>query len=66
MDPESSTSRNMALKSLGSAAVRGRTGTTTYLLQDVAAVLDREEKYAFDKMIYVVSSEQDTYFQRVI
>ncbi|KAK4156728.1 arginine--tRNA ligase [Chaetomidium leptoderma] len=52
-------------KGLGVAVVRGRTGTTTYLLRDVAAVLDREEKYNFDKMIYVVSTEQDLYFRRV-
>lgn len=52
-------------KGLGVAVVRGRTGTTTYLLRDVAAVLEREQKHAFDKMIYVVSSEQDLYFRRV-
>jgi arginyl-tRNA synthetase len=52
-------------KGLGLAVVRGRTGTTTYLLRDVAAVLDREQEYAFDKMIYVVSAEQDLYFRRV-
>ncbi|VUC25491.1 unnamed protein product [Clonostachys rosea] len=52
-------------KGLGLAVVRGRTGTTTYLLRDVAAILEREEKYQFDKMIYVVSSEQDIYFRRV-
>lgn len=52
-------------KALDIAVVRGRTGTTTYLLRDVAAALEREKKYAFDKMIYVVSSEQDLYFQRV-
>ncbi|KAH7304260.1 arginyl-tRNA synthetase [Stachybotrys elegans] len=52
-------------KGLGLAIVRGRTGTTTYLLRDVAAVLEREKKYNFDKMIYVVSCEQDLYFKRV-
>ncbi|KAL2135301.1 hypothetical protein VTI74DRAFT_9069 [Chaetomium olivicolor] len=52
-------------RGLGVAIVRGRTGTTTYLLRDVAAVLERDEKYAFDKMIYVVSTEQDLYFRRV-
>ncbi|ERS97614.1 arginine-tRNA ligase [Sporothrix schenckii ATCC 58251] len=52
-------------KALGVAVVRGRTGTTTYLLRDVGAVLERETKYSFDKMIYVVSSEQDLYFQRI-
>jgi arginyl-tRNA synthetase len=52
-------------KHLGTAIVRGRTGTTTYLLRDVAAILDRAKQYSFDEMIYVVSSEQDLYFQRV-
>ncbi|ODA79541.1 hypothetical protein RJ55_05135 [Drechmeria coniospora] len=40
-------------KPLHIAVVRGRTGSTTYLLRDVAAVLEREKKYGFDKMIYV-------------
>jgi arginyl-tRNA synthetase len=52
-------------KGLGTAVLRGRTGTTTYLLRDVAAILDRARQYEFDEMIYVVSSEQDGYFQRV-
>lgn len=52
-------------KGLGTAVVRGRTGTTTYLLRDVAAVLEREAKHGFEKMIYVVSSEQDLYFMRI-
>jgi arginyl-tRNA synthetase len=52
-------------KHLGTAILRGRTGTTTYLLRDVAAILDRAKQYSFDEMLYVVSSEQDSYFQRV-
>ncbi|KAH6851013.1 hypothetical protein B0I37DRAFT_307959 [Chaetomium sp. MPI-CAGE-AT-0009] len=52
-------------KHLGTPILRGRTGTTTYLLRDVAAILDRSKQYSFDEMIYVVSSEQDLYFQRV-
>lgn len=51
---------------LATAVIRNRTRTTTYLLRDVAAVLDRVEKYGFNKMIYVVSTEQDMYFQRLI
>ncbi|KAF3481831.1 arginyl-tRNA synthetase [Arthroderma uncinatum] len=50
---------------LGISVVRTRTGTTTYLLRDIAAVLERVEKHNFDKMIYVVSTEQDLYFQRL-
>ncbi|KAI1770990.1 arginyl-tRNA synthetase, partial [Hypoxylon cercidicola] len=52
-------------KSLGVSVLRGRTGSTSYLLRDIAAVLVRNKKYAFDKMIYVVSSEQDVHFQKV-
>jgi arginyl-tRNA synthetase len=52
-------------KGLGTAILRNRTGTTTYLLRDVAAILDRSRQYSFDEIIYVVSSEQDLYFQRV-
>ena len=47
------------------AIVRNRQGTSTYLLRDIAALIEREEQYQFDRMIYVVSSEQDIYFQRL-
>lgn len=47
------------------AIVRNRQGTSTYLLRDIAALIERDEKYKFDRMIYVVSSEQDVYFQRL-
>jgi arginyl-tRNA synthetase len=50
---------------LGVAVVRNRTGTTTYLLRDIAAAIERFEKYNFDQMIYVVATEQDLYFQRL-
>ncbi|KAI1758667.1 arginyl-tRNA synthetase [Hypoxylon sp. FL1150] len=52
-------------KSLGVSVLRGRTGSTSYLLRDIAAVLDRNKKHAFDKMIYVVGSEQDVHFQKI-
>ncbi|MDI1487642.1 MAG: hypothetical protein OHK93_006912 [Ramalina farinacea] len=52
-------------KKMDVAIVRNRQGTSTYLLRDLAAVLEREEKYGFDKIIYVVSSEQDMYLQRL-
>jgi arginyl-tRNA synthetase len=52
-------------KGMGVAVLRGRTGTTTYLLRDVAALLERERKYGFDRMMYVVSTEQDLHFRRV-
>jgi arginyl-tRNA synthetase len=51
---------------LGMAIIRNRTGTTTYLLRELAAVLERYRKYNFDKMIYVVASDtHTTHFPRV-
>ncbi|KAI9746817.1 MAG: tRNA-dihydrouridine synthase 3, partial [Chaenotheca gracillima] len=47
------------------AILRNRTGTSTYILRDLAAVLERSEKFNFDKMIYVVSTEQDAYLRQV-
>lgn len=46
-------------KKLGKAIVRKKDGTTLYLTRDVGAAIDRYEKYKFDKMIYVISSQQD-------
>ncbi|KAK1751010.1 hypothetical protein QBC47DRAFT_392076 [Echria macrotheca] len=46
------------------ATVRGKHGTSTYFLRDVAAVLVRLADYRFDKMIYVVG-EQDEHFRQV-
>ncbi|KAK3386784.1 hypothetical protein B0H63DRAFT_140759 [Podospora didyma] len=49
---------------LGTVALRGTDGITTYFLRDVATVMDRLEDYNFDKMIYVVG-EQDLHFRQV-
>ncbi|KAM5371199.1 hypothetical protein ACJZ2D_008119 [Fusarium nematophilum] len=57
--------KHSSKKGLGTQVVRGRDGATRYLLRDMAAVLDRSDKYAFDKMIYVVSSRQDSHFQQL-
>lgn len=37
-------------------------GSTLYLTRDVAAVADRQEKYGFDRMYYVVGNEQHSHF----
>ncbi|KAI1611969.1 arginyl-tRNA synthetase [Exophiala viscosa] len=47
------------------AIARFSNGTTSYLLRDIAAVLERYKNYSFDKMIYVVSAKQDTHFHQV-
>ena len=53
-------------KGLGTQPLRGRTGSTTYLLRDIAAALDRYQAYSFDEMIYVVSARQQLHFQQVL
>ncbi|KAL5321423.1 hypothetical protein ACEPPN_009381 [Leptodophora sp. 'Broadleaf-Isolate-01'] len=49
---------------LGTAAIRDRHGSTTYLLRDIATVFDRLKTHDFDKMVYVVC-EQDVHFRQV-
>jgi len=44
----------------GVAIIRDRAGSSTYLLRDLAAVLERAKKYSFDKMVYVVAADQHT------
>ncbi|KAH7156416.1 hypothetical protein EDB81DRAFT_646578 [Dactylonectria macrodidyma] len=56
---------NHDAKGLSTAVVRYRNGTTSYLLRDLAAVLDRYKAHSFDKMIYVVAMEQEMHFHRV-
>lgn len=46
--------------------IRDRSGGRTYLLRDLAAVLERSRKYAFDKMIYVVATDHNVQFSQVI
>lgn len=38
---------------------RGTDGTSIYLTRDIGGAIERYEKYKFDKMIYVVASQQD-------
>lgn len=46
-------------KSLGKAIVRKRDGTSIYLTRVIGGVFERDEKYGFDKMIYVIARQQD-------
>lgn len=52
-------------KNLGSPKVRYPDGTTTYLFRDIAAVLERNKQYSFDKMVYVVTGKQDLHFHQL-
>jgi arginyl-tRNA synthetase len=50
----------------GTAIIRDRTGSSTYLLRELAAAVERSKKYAFDKMVYVVANDQHaTHFHRL-
>jgi arginyl-tRNA synthetase len=40
-------------------------GTALYSTQDLGAATNRFEKYKFDKMVYVVAYEQNTYFKQI-
>ncbi|CUA77589.1 arginyl-tRNA synthetase [Rhizoctonia solani] len=44
---------------LGKAVIQKQDGTSLYLTRDIAAAIERYEKYKFDKMIYVIASQQD-------
>lgn len=39
-------------------------GTSIYLTRDLGGAVERYEKYKFDKMIYVVSAQQDLHLQQ--
>ncbi len=40
-------------------------GSTIYGVRDLAAAMDRKEKYGFDKMLYVVAHSQALHFRQV-
>ncbi|KAK4540121.1 hypothetical protein LTR36_009786 [Oleoguttula mirabilis] len=46
---------------LGKTLVKKRDGTSLYLTRDIAANYERFEHYHFDKMIYVIASQQDVH-----
>ena len=45
------------------ALVQKKDGTTLYLTRDIAAAVDRFERFKFDRMYYVVSEQQKLHFQ---
>ncbi|KAF2112430.1 hypothetical protein BDV96DRAFT_602337 [Lophiotrema nucula] len=49
----------------GTVFVRDRAGSTTYLLRDLAAVIERSRKFQFDKMIFVVAADHDLHFSQI-
>ncbi|KAF7316997.1 DALR-1 domain-containing protein [Mycena chlorophos] len=50
---------NLEQWKMGKPVLRKRDGTSIYLTRDIGAAIERYEKYKFDKMIYVIASQQD-------
>lgn len=47
------------------AILKTRDGTTLYLTRDVAAAIDRFERFAFEKSLYVVAADQSLHFKQL-
>ncbi|KAM0230777.1 hypothetical protein ACHAPO_009060 [Fusarium lateritium] len=52
-------------KSLEKVILRKKDGTALYLTRDISELLNRQEKYKFDNMIYVVASQQDLHLKQL-
>lgn len=52
-------------KRLERPLIRKRDGTALYLTRDISELLGRHDKYQFDKMIYVVASQQDLHLKQL-
>lgn len=50
---------------LEKTVLRNKNGTTNYLLRDVGAAIQRAETFSFDKIIYVVMSQQDVHLAQL-
>jgi len=56
---------NLEQFKLNKVLVKKSDGATLYITRDIAAAVERKEKYHFDKMFYVVASQQDLHFQQL-
>ncbi|CCK68872.1 arginine--tRNA ligase MSR1 KNAG_0B04380 [Huiozyma naganishii CBS 8797] len=52
-------------KNLGQVIIQKSDDTSLYVTRDIGAAVSRYEKYHFDKMIYVISSQQDLYMSQL-
>lgn len=52
-------------KKLGKSIIVRKDGTPLYLTRDIGAILERDEEFHFDKMIYVVASQQDLHLAQL-
>ena len=53
------------VKKLSKAIIVRKDGTPLYLTRDLAAILERYEKYHFDKMVYVIADQQNEHVSQL-
>ncbi|KAH3659580.1 hypothetical protein OGATHE_005625, partial [Ogataea polymorpha] len=56
--------KQLGEKKLGKVLVQKSDGTSLYITRDLGAAIERKEKYHFDKMIYVIASQQDLHVRQ--
>src|SRR5271156_2017608 len=56
---------NLEQYKLAKPLIRKRDGTSLYLTRDIGAAKQRHDEYNFDKMIYVVASQQDLHLKQL-
>ena len=52
-------------KSLERPIIKKKDGTALYLTRDISEMMQRNDKYQFDHMIYVVASQQDLHLKQL-
>ena len=52
-------------RALGKALIRKKDGTSLYLTRDIGALFERNERFNFDKMIYVVATDQELHLKQL-
>lgn len=52
-------------KALGKALIRKKDGTSLYLTRDIGALFERNDRYKFDQMIYVVATDQELHLKQL-
>lgn len=56
--------KQLGQKKLGKVLVQKSDGTSLYITRDLGAAIERHEKYHFDKMVYVIASQQDLHVKQ--
>ncbi len=55
----------VAFDDIAPAIIKRTDGASLYITRDLAAVLDRKERYNFDEILYVVGNEQSLHFEQL-